>query len=129
MFRTTILQSDSVANLLSHAYLLARSVNQLKIAFGKENGQRNTWETATRTEVQNLGAWGKLNHLADGQRVQHVVFVQVVDVLARNDVYLGVPVTIQSVERSKLLLLPDADVWEIFLNDFHILLLALNFEV
>ena len=48
-----------------------------------------------------------------------MVFVEVVYVLARDDVDLRILVTIQSVERSKLMLLLDAEIGEIFQDDFH----------
>ena len=53
----------------------------------------------------------------------------VVDVLARDDVNLRVPVTIQSVERSKLLLLLDAEVGEIFQDLFHVVITFYRYNV
>ena len=114
-----VLQADGVAHFLGDAYLLACAVDKLELAFGKEDGQGYAGESAARTEVEDAGAGTEVYHAGNGHRVEHMVLVEVVDVLARNDINLGIPVPIQRVERSKLLLLLGAEVGEVFLNDFH----------
>ena len=98
----TVLKSDGIAHLLSHPYLLACAVDEFELTFRKENGQRNTRETATCSEVENLSARLKMDHLGDGQRVEHMVLVKLVDILARDNVDLGVPITIECVEGFEL---------------------------
>ena len=46
-----------------------------------------------------------MQHLGDAQRVQHMVWIEVLDVLARDDVDLCVPLEVEVIERIKLLLL------------------------
>ncbi len=58
-----------------------------------------------------------------GERMQYVVLVKVVYVLAGNDVYLAVPVFVQLVERGKPVLLLGGDVREIFQYAIHNLFL------
>ena len=50
------------------------------------------------------------------------MLVEVVDILAADDIDLGIPITIQTVECSKLLLLLVGKVREIFLYDIHSIL-------
>ena len=49
-----------------------------------------------------------------GERVEHMVLIEVADVLARDDVDLRVPVGIEVVQRRELLLLTPGQVREIF---------------
>lgn len=51
-----------------------------------------------------------------------MVLVEVVDILAADDIDLGIPIAIQTVEGSELLLLLVGEVREIFLYDIHAIL-------
>ena len=115
-----VFQSDGVADLLSHTDFLARAVDELKLAFGKQDSQRNAWEAAASAEVENACAGAEVYHPGNGHRVEHVVLVEVVDVLARDDVDFGVPVAIQLVEQSNLVLLLCRQLWKIFLYNIHL---------
>ena len=103
MFRCAILQSDGITHFLCDTNLLARTVNQLKAALRKHDSQGNTRKTATRTKIENLRTRGKAIVTRDGQRVEHMVKIQLIDILARNDIDLGIPVAIEGIELAKLL--------------------------
>ena len=83
-----ILQADGRSYFGSHTHLLADAVYEVELHFRKEDGKGNTRESAARTEVHDSGTRSELGVLGDAQRVEHVMFVQVCDVLARYDVYL-----------------------------------------
>ena len=72
------------------------------MAFGKQDGQGNAWETAARAHVHQGGAGTEANDFRYAQRMEHVVGVEVVDVLARDNVNLGIPFPIQGIELFKL---------------------------
>ena len=49
--------------------------------------------------------------------MEHVVLVKLVDILTRNNINLGVPITIKGIEGVELLALLVAQLWKIFLNN------------
>ena len=100
-----VLEADGLADFLGDADLLARAVDEFELAFGVEDGEGDARETAASAEVENLGARAESADLGDGQRVEHMVLVDVVDVFAGDDVDLGVPVAVECVEGLKLPLL------------------------
>ena len=114
-----ILQADGRSNLCGHAYLLADAVHQVELHFGEEDGEWDTGESAACTEVHDGSARCKLGVLGDAQRVQHVVLVQVGDVLARDDVNLRVPIQVEVVQGRKLAVLLLAQIREVFGYDVH----------
>ena len=75
---------------------------------------------ASAVVVENRSAGTETDGLGNGQRVEHVVIVEVVNVFARDDVNLFVPVAIEGVEGLELLALGVADVWEILADEFHL---------
>ena len=87
-------QSYRFGYALGHLNFLAHPVNQMKPAFGKENSQGNTGKSAAGTHVENRRAVGELDGLGNAQRVEYVVQIEVVDILARDYVNLGIPVGI-----------------------------------
>ena len=117
MVRLAVFQSDGLRHLLSHTDFLACAVYEFELAFREEDGQRNTRESATSAKVQNLSAWSEVDHLGDGQRVENMVLVQIVDVLARYNVNLSVPLTIERIKSIKLSLLFLRQLGEIFQYD------------
>lgn len=92
--RRHILQSQSTRNLLAYAYLLADGVNQMELNLRKHNGKRNARKATARAEVHDARAGLETNQFGNGKAMQDMVLVEVVDVLARDDIYLAVPVAI-----------------------------------
>ena len=118
MCRMAVLQSDGIAHLLGHADFLARTVDELELTVGKENGQGDTGEATACTEVENLAAGTETDYLGNCHRVKHMVLVKMVDVLAGDDVDLLVPVTIEGFEVVYLLTLPGCKVGEVFADEW-----------
>ena len=81
MFRLAVLQSDGIRHLLCHSDFLACAVYQFEVALGKEDGEGNTRETSACAEVKDFRTWSEVHHLGNGQRVEHVVLIEVVDIL------------------------------------------------
>ena len=117
MGRLAVLQPDGLCHLLCHPDLLARTVDELEVALREHDGQGNTRKAAPRAKVEDLRTWTEVHHLCDGQRVEHMVLVEVVDVFARDHVDLRIPVTIEGVEGVELPLLLLTQLGEIFLDD------------
>ena len=118
MGRLAVLQSDGIADLLSHANFLARAVDELELAVGKENGQRDAGETTARAEIEDLTAWTETDDLGYRHRVKHVVLVEVVDVFAGDDIDFLVPVAIERIEGVNLLALLWREVGEVFADEW-----------
>ena len=117
VFRMAVRQADGLADLLRHADFLARAVDELELTVGEEDGQGDAGESTAGAEVEDARAGTETDGLGDGQRVEHVVLVELVDVLAGDDVDLRVPVVVEGVEGFELLLLAGSEVGEIFQND------------
>ena len=113
VFGMAVVESDGLTHLLGHAYLLARAVDESEFAVGEEDGQGDTWEAAAGAEIEDAGAWAEVDTLGDGHRVEHVVLVELVDVLAGYNVNLLVPLPIERVECLDLLSLGVAETGEV----------------
>ena len=113
MERLNIGQSDGLGHLVDYIDLLPSAVDEAELAFGEEDGQGNAGEAAASAEVENAGAWTEMNELGDSERVQHMMLVEIVNVLARNHVDFAVPVAVKSVEGVNLFLLHGREVGEI----------------
>ena len=81
MYGLHVGQSDGVGHLLRHTNLLARAVDEPELAVGEEYGQGDAGEASACAEVEDAGGRLEAAHLADGQRVEHMVGVEIVDVL------------------------------------------------
>lgn len=114
----TVFQSDGIAHLLGHTDLLARTIDQLELTIGEENGQRNAGKSSAGAEVENLSAGTETDDLGNRHRVEHMVFVEVVDILAGDDVNLLVPIAIEGVKGLNLLTLLRRQVGEIFTDEW-----------
>jgi len=119
MLRVTVFQADSVAHLLSHANLLARTVDKLEVALRKENGEGHARKTTTCAEVEDMRAWLEADETTNGQRMEHMVFVEIIDILARDDINLLIPFMIQRIEGFKLRILLIGELGKILFNQFH----------
>ena len=94
VFSLEILQIDCRSHLVADSDFLARSIYQLELAFREEDGERNARETSTAAEIENLRARTEIDGFGYCQRMEHVVLVQIIDVLAADDIDLAVPVAV-----------------------------------
>ena len=121
MAESHVLQADSRRNLGGHTHLLTDAVHQMEFHFREQNGERDTRETSSCTQVHDRCTRCELGILGDAQRMEHMVFVQVGDVLAGNHVNLRVPIQIEVVQGRKLAVLFLGQIREIFGYNVHIL--------
>ena len=111
--RLHVLESQGVGDGLCYAHFLPNAVDECELAFGEHDGEGYAWESAACSEVEDFRCGAQRDNLRDGEAVEYVVRVEVVDVLAGDDVYLCVPVAIQAVEGGVLLALRGGEVREI----------------
>ena len=107
-------QPERSGDPFDHRDLLADRIRGGEVCPGKEDRQRHGRESAAAPHVENPRSVAERADLGDGQRMQHVTQVELVEILARNDVDLRVPVGIEVVQRRELLLLTPGQVREIF---------------
>ena len=86
----------------------------MELYFGEKDGQRDSRKASSRAEVHNLCPRSEADYLGYAQRMQHMVFVQVLYIFAWNDINLRVPVHVEVVEGGKLPFLFFRQVREIF---------------
>ena len=77
-----VLQPDGLGDFRSHLHLLANAVHQMEMRVGKQDGQGNSRKPSTRTQVHNFGSRTELDDFRDAQRMQHMMLIQIGDVLA-----------------------------------------------
>ena len=100
-----IIQSNSLAYFLSDADFLSCTVDEFELAVGEEYGQGDAWETAARAEIEDSGALAETDDLGDGHRMKYMVLVEIVDILAGDDVDFVIPIAIEGIEGFYLLML------------------------
>ena len=113
-----VLQTDGLTDFLCHSDLLARAVDEFELTVGEENGQRNARETTSSAEIEDLTARTETDHLGNGHRMEHMVLVEVIDILARDDVDLVVPIAIEGLEGVYLTVLLGRQVGEVFADEW-----------
>jgi hypothetical protein len=113
----TVSKANGLTYLLGHADFLARTVDEVELTIREENGEGDAGESATRAEVEDTGAWTETDHLGDGERVKHMVLIELVDVLAGYDVDLSVPFVVKGVKGLYLFPLTVAEVRKVMLYD------------
>ena len=91
----------------------------VKCASGK-NRQRHRREAPAAAHVEDPGPGVEGTDFGNGQRVQHVSEVELVEILARDDIDLGIPPGIEVIERRELPPLRLGDIRKIFENQFHV---------
>ena len=110
---------ERIGHGLCHFNFFADGVEQVELDFGKENGEGNARETATGADVHDVCPGAKGDDFGNTQRVEHVMWIEVVDVFARDDVDLGVPIAIEGIEGGKLVLLLLSELGKIAKELFH----------
>ena len=110
---------ERIGHGLCHFNFLTDGVEQMELDFGKENGEGNARKAATGADIHDVGAGTKGDDFGNTQGVEHMVWVEIVDVFARNDVDLGVPIAIEGIEGGKLALLLLSELGKIAKELFH----------
>ena len=82
VFGMTVGKTDGAAHLLSDTYFLACAVDEFEFYLRKEDGEGDARKTTTRAEIEYTGARTEVDDLSDGEGVEHVVLIEVVDILA-----------------------------------------------
>ena len=91
----------------------------MEMRVGEQNCQWYGREASTSAQVQHFCSWRKLNESRDGQRVQDMVDLKIINVLARYDINLGIPLRIECEQRLKLLPLRWRQLIEIMVDCLH----------
>ena len=89
----------------------------MKLDFGKENGERYAGKTAAGADVHHVSAGTEADDFGNAQGVEHVMRVEIVDVLAGDDVDLRIPVTVEGVELGEVLDLLGGELGEVASDD------------
>ena len=95
MFGHHVLQADGILHGIHHRDFLARPVDEVELGLRKHNRQGDAGEAASGAEVHDLHAGQQFEVFGDGQGMQHMVLIEVLHVLARDDIDFGVPIQIQ----------------------------------
>jgi hypothetical protein len=111
-----VLQSDGSDDLLGDTNLLAGAVDEAERALGKEDGKGDAGEAAAGAEIEETGAGTEGGHTGDGEGMEDMVEIEVVDVLTGDDVDLLVPLAVECVEGSELGLLLGGEMGEVVLE-------------
>ena len=98
MLGVTVREANGLAHLLSHANFLARTVDEVELTLREENSKGDTGEPTTCAEIEDAGARTETDDLGDGERVKHMVLVELVDVFTGYDIDLRVPLVIKVME-------------------------------
>src|SRR5690606_28757476 len=91
----SVLQAKAVDHALHGRDLLANAIDAVDTASGEKDGERDPRKTAPRAHVHDAAAGREGMHLGDAERMQDVPFVQVLEVLAGNEVDALVPMRVQ----------------------------------
>ena len=119
LFGTHILETKLFHHILHHFYFLPDGVDQIELGIGEKDGQRDAWETASGADIKHLSHGLEGLHLGDGEAVEDVVLIEMVHVLAGDDIDFGVPILIKWQESGKLLLLPLCNIGKVFQYQFY----------
>ncbi len=103
-----------VGHILHYLDFFPYGIDKMEFCIGEHDGQRDAGKTAASTYVEYLGHGAEGLHLSNGKAVEDMMLIEIVHVLARNDIDFGVPVTIKGQQGGKLFFLPLCKVWEIF---------------
>ena len=117
--RTHVRQPKGLGDRCGDLDLLAYAIHEEELTLGEEDRQRDPREAAPCAEVEDTRAGLEADHLCDAQRVQDVMLVEGVDVLAGDDVDLGVPVAVEGIQSSELALLLLSELGEILQDKLH----------
>ena len=108
-------EAEGGDDLVADAYLLADAIDQVELRLGEHDGQGYAREAAAGAEVHDAGAGAEVDDFGDAQRVEDMVLIEVVDVLARDDIDFGVPVVVEGVEGCEALALLGGEGGEVLL--------------
>lgn len=118
VFADTIFEPYGFSDGCRDLHFLADGVNEFEMHLGKENGERYPRETTPGAEIKHLCAGTESDDAGNAEAVEHVVGIEIVDVLAAYHIDLGIPFAVKCIEGVKLALLFVSELWKVFQNKF-----------
>ena len=112
-----ICKTEGLHDLIAYANLLTNRIDKMEMNVGKHNRQRNARESASRPEVHDPCVWTEIDNFSYAKRMEDVVLIEAVHVLAGDDVDAGVPVQIQRLHGAEAVQLLRRQVRELRLYD------------
>ena len=106
-------------DFVADADFLADAIDEVELHVGEHDGEGDAGEAAAGAEVHDAGAGAEVDDLGDAQGVEDMVLIEVVDVLARDDIDLGVPVVVEGVEGCEALKLLGGEGGEVVGDETH----------
>ena len=114
-----ICKTEGLHDLVAYANLLTNRIDKMEMNVGEHNRQRNAREATACAEVHDPCVWTEIDNLCYAKRMEDVVLIEVVNILAGDDVNLGIPIVIERIEGYESFTLLGCEVWEVFINDGH----------
>lgn len=116
-----VVETDFFGYGLRYLYFLADAVDEMEAGLRVVYGERNAGETAAGAEVEERCALAeRFEEAGNGEGVEYVVAVEVVDIFAGYDVDFFVPEGIEVAEHLVLLDLIVGEVGEVFEQEVDI---------
>ena len=85
------------------------------MALREKYGEWDAWKAPTRTKIQYPSTCTEVHQFRNGQGVENMMLIKIVNILAGNDVYLGVPLPVKPIEHGEALFLLFREVRKVFL--------------
>lgn len=82
MLKSYIFKTYVTCYRLGHLDFLAYAVDEVEFTVGPHDGERYAWKASAATQVDERSAVDRSEKLRYGERVEYVVDIQVVDILA-----------------------------------------------
>ena len=102
--RAHVGQFQCFSHRLHHLDFLGNRIHEHPFHLGKGNGQRNARKPSAGTDVGDAKPRGQREHMPQHQGMRDVTLPQVVEVLARHHIDLGVPFAVKLRQGSELVL-------------------------
>ena len=121
-----VLNVECLGDSTHHGDFFAYRIDEHKMGFWEEYRKGDAREAAASANVENVCHRLERLHTCYGERVEHVVFHKEVNIFARNDVNLCVPIGIECWQGGELLLLAWCKIGEIFEYYVHLVTLTIG---
>ncbi len=91
LFSGYIIETELMDAVDNDFDFLADRIDQVESAFGKENGEGDSWKSTSRADIHDAGSILEWHRFSDSERMQDVLFRKVLDVRSRSEIYFLVP--------------------------------------
>src|SRR5574344_835092 len=98
MYGFNVFKVDSIGNFCGNPNFLSCTIDEFEMCLRKENCQRNTRKASSCTEIENFCSRFKGDGFGNGQGMEYVVLVEVVDVLSTDDVDFRIPIAVEGIK-------------------------------